>query len=208
MKALILCFGAAVCAAIPSVPAFAAPTAAAVYDAGRCMVQRNRRAAVTLILALPSDNRPADLSSLGGACAGAEGATAMVVRGAIAQALFLRDFRVFGREARPEVSLVNLNLPIESSLSGSRSTELYRWGDCVVRNDGAGIQQLLVSAVGSADERAAIAGLQTYMSACMRSGSQFGVRASELRSVLAQSAYHAMYRYSTGQLEAGGRPRN
>jgi hypothetical protein len=205
MKALVLGLAAAAGAAASFTPAQAAPTVAAVYESGRCMVQRDRRAAVTLILSLPSDNSIANLAPFRGACAGAEGASAMLVRGAIAQALFLRDFRVFGREARAEVVLVNLGLPVESSVSGSRSNELYRWGDCVVRNDGAGLQRLLVSAVGSADESAAIAGLQTYMAACMRSGTQLEVRASELRSVLAQSAYHAMYRYSTGQLEGGGR---
>lgn len=208
MKALVLGLAAAAGAAVSFSPAQAAPTVAAVYESGRCMVQRNRRAAINLMLLLPSDNSIADLSSFGGGCAGAEGASAMVVRGAIAQALFLRDFRVFGREARQEVALVNLNLPIESSVSGSRSNELYRWGDCVVRNDGAGTQRLLASAVGSADQAAAIAGLQTYMEACMLGGTQLEVRASELRSVFAQSAYHVMYRYWTGQLEGVGRARN
>ena len=208
MKAFVLGLAATLGAAASSAPALAAPTVAAVYESGRCMVQRDRRAAINLILTLPSDNSPANLSSLGSACAGAEGATAMLVRGAIAQALFLRDFRVFGREPRIEVTLVNLDLPVESSSSGSRSVELYRWGDCVVRNDGTGTQRLLLSAVSSADESAAIAGLQTYMAACMRSGTQLEVRASELRSVFAQSAYHAMYRYWTGQLEGGGRGRN
>jgi|GEM_PF-3374157 len=198
--------------ALPA-PAIAAPASVAgVYEAGRCMVDRDRRAAIGLILALPLDGRAADLSSLSGSardCAAtAQGASAMLVRGAIAQALFLRDFRTFGREPRMTTSLINLALPVESSPSGTRSVELYRWGDCVVRNDGAGTQRLLLSTVGSADESAAIAGLQTYMSACMRAGSQLEVRASEVRSVFAQSAYHTMYRYWTGQLQAGGRGRN
>jgi hypothetical protein len=209
MNAFVLSLAAAVCTAGAAAPAFGAPAAAAaVYEAGRCMVRRDPRAAAALILALPSDNSPADLSSLRGACAGAEGATAMQVRGAIAQALFLRDFRVFGREPQPRAVLVNLALPVESSVGGTRSAALYRWGDCVVRNDGAGAQRFLVSALRSAEESAAIAGLQTYMQACLPADTEFQVRASELRGVLAQSAYHAMYRFWTGQLEVGRRPRN
>jgi hypothetical protein len=214
MKALVLSLAASAGIAV-SAPAPAAPApapAAGVYEAGRCMVASDRRAAVALILALPLDGREADLSTLrgtgAGTCAeGAQGASAMVVRGAIAQALFFRDFRAFGRQPRTETGLIDLGLPIESSPGGTRSVELYRWADCVVRNDIAGTQRLLVSAIGSGEEDAAIAGLQTYMSACMRVGSLLQVRASEVRSVFAQSAYHTMYRYWTGRLEdGGGRP--
>ena len=207
MKTWVVSLAAAGSLAAIPVPAFAAPASVArVYEAGRCMVSRDRRAAAALIRALPLDGRVADLSSLRGSardCAGgAQGAPAMLVRGAIAQALFLRDFRDFGREPRTETGLVDLNLPVESSVGGTRSVELYRWGDCVVRNDAAGTRRLLLSPIGSGEEDAAIAGLQTYMSACMRAGSQLQVRQSELRSVFAQSAYHVMYRYWTGQLSA------
>ncbi len=193
-----------------SAPAIAAaPSAAAVYEAGRCMVQRDRRAAASLILALPLDGGVADLSSLrsGGArvcVAAAEGASTMLVRGAIAQALFIRDFRRFGREPNMRTAFVNLNLPIEASPSGPRTVELYRWADCVVRNDSAGIERLLLSPVGAAGEAGAIAALQTYMSACMRAGTRLTVRASEVRSLFAQSAYFTMYRYWTGELGSAG----
>lgn len=210
MKQILFCLAAA--AALVSAPALAAPSVAGVYEAGKCMVDRDRRAAAMLIRALPLDGGVADLSALqgsrAGGCAGAaQGASAMLVRGAIAQALFLRDFRSFGREPSMQIALVNLDLPVESSPGGTRSVELYRWADCVVRNDAAGTQRFLLSTIGSGEEDAAIAALQTYMSACMRAGSQLEVRASEVRSVFAQSAYHAMYRYWTGQL-AGRSSRN
>lgn len=214
MKRFVLALAGAGCLAAFPAPAFASQASVAgVYEAGRCMVDRDRRAAVGLIRALPLDGSVADLSALRGsgasACAGAaEGASALLVRGAVAQALFLRDFRAFGREPRAASILVNLDLPVESSPGGARSVELYRWADCVVRNDSAGTQRLLTSVVGSADEAAAVAGLQAYMSACMRAGSELQVRASEVRSVFAQSAYHTMYRYWTGQLEDRGASRN
>jgi hypothetical protein len=211
IRQLILSLAAAAAAAPPA--GAAAPSVAGVYEAGRCLVASDRRAAVALIRTLPLDGPVADLSTLRGSAARgcaepAQGAPAMLVRGAIAQALFLRDFRAFGREPRTENGLVDLNLPIESSPGGTRSVELYRWADCVVRNDSAGTQRLLVSAIGSGEEDTAIAGLQAYMSACMRGGSQLQVRASEVRSVFAQSAYHTMYRYWTGQLEDGSGRRN
>ena len=98
-------------------------------------------------------------------------------------------------------ALVNLNLPIEASPGGPRTVELYRWSDCVVRNDLVATERLLRSAVGAADEAAALAALQTYMSACMRGGTQLTLRSSEVRSLFAQSAYFTMYRYWTGQLD-------
>ena len=40
------------------------------------------------------------------------------------------------------------------------------------------------------------------MAACMPAGVQLDVRLWELRSVMAQTAYHTLYRYWTGQLNA------
>ena len=192
-------------ASIPG-PAAATPSVAAAYDGGRCIVQQDRRSAVALMATLPLDDSRADLSRLRGraaACAAPlAGAPSMQVRGAIAQALFLRDFRGFAREPRDEWNIINLNLPVEAT-SGDprdRTTELYRWADCVVRNDAAGTDRLLRTGVGSAEESAAIAGLQDYMSRCMPAGAQLTVRPWEVRSVFAQSAYHTLYRYWRGQL--------
>lgn len=210
MRKFVLALAAAGCFSAFSAPAFAvSPSVAGVYEAGQCMVRRDRRAAAALIRALPLDGGAADLSALrrSGArdcAAAAEGASTMLLRGAIAQALFLRDFRYFGREPQMSVEIVDLNLPIESSPSGPRTVELFRWADCVVRNDSDATQRLLRSAVGSADEAAALAALQTYMSACMRAGTRLTVRSSEVRSLFAQSAYFTMYRYWTGQLEGAG----
>ena len=39
------------------------------------------------------------------------------------------------------------------------------------------------------------------MAACAPAGSQLSVLPLELRSLLAQSAYHSMYRYWTNQLD-------
>jgi hypothetical protein len=193
-------------AAIPA-PAAATPSSAAVYEAGRCLVQQDRRSAVALMGSLPLGDGPADLSSVGrsgaGCVRGLAGAPAMLVRGGIAQALFLRDFGGFGRELRNDRNIFDLNLPVEGfGTSLDRTVHLYRWADCVVRNDSAGTERLLRSAIGTPAEREAVAALQTFMSSCMPVGTQLSVRAWEVRSVFAQSAYHTLFRYWTGQLQS------
>lgn len=198
--------------ALASIPAPAAATAssAAVYEAGRCLVQQDRRSAVALMASLPLDDSPANLASVGrngaGCVSGLAGAPAMLVRGGIAQALFVRDFGGFGRELRNDRNIFDLNLPVEGfGASLDRTIQLYRWADCVVRNDSAGTERLLRTAVGTPEERAAIAGLQTFMASCMPVGTQLSVRAWEVRSLFAQSAYHTLFRYWTGQLQSARR---
>jgi hypothetical protein len=201
-RIFLLAVGA--CALAPIAPAAATGPISAVYDAGRCMVQRDRRASIALFRALPLDNVAADLSTLGSSsareCAGAvAGASAMLVRGAIAQALFARDFRGSISNG-PRLDPIDLGLGVASAPGGSPATEAYRWADCVVRSDPPAVEHLLRSDVGTPAESAAMSGLQLHMAACMASGAQFSVRQSEARSLFAQGAYHTGYRYWTGQL--------
>jgi hypothetical protein len=206
MKQVLLPLAAAALLAVPG-PASAARNSPAVYEAGRCIVDSDRSGANRLMATLPLDESTADLSRLNAraaACAArlAE-APAMQVRGALAQAMFMRDFGSIRREPDPRRGFINLNLPVqESGTARDRTTQLYRWGDCVARNDSAGTERLLRTEAASAEESAAIEGLRNYMAACMPTGVQLEVRLWELRSVIAQTAYNTVYRYWTGQLEA------
>lgn len=205
MKQTFLLIAAAVVLVPGAAPATTASTAG-IFDAGRCMVQHDRRAAIALFRGLPLDNSQADLSALGRSraqdCAGGvAGASAMMVRGAIAQALFVRDFRgAIGNDPRRGDPPADLGLADAVAVGGPPATEPYRWADCVVRNDPLSTERLLSSAIGSSFEAAAISGLRPYMSACMAMGAQISVRQSEMRSLFAQGAYHSSYRYWTGQL--------
>ncbi|HEV2817508.1 MAG TPA: hypothetical protein VGW40_09860 [Allosphingosinicella sp.] len=196
---------AALGAALPG-PARAARNSPVIYEAGRCIVAHDRGAANRLMARLPLDETEADLSGLRGeaaVCAARlAGAPSMQVRGALAQAMFMRDFGTIRRDADPRRGFINLNLPVQSSPAGTRAIELYRWADCVARNDSASTERLLRTEAGSAEEATAIEGLRNYMAACMPAGMQLEIRLWELRSVIAQSAYHTVYRYWTGQLEA------
>lgn len=206
-KQIFLAFAAATIAALPG-PAQAARNSPAVYEAGRCIVQYDRAAANRLMATLPLGETAADLPGLNrraAACAQRlAGEPAMQVRGALAQAMFARDFRSFGSDPDPRRGFINLNLPTQArpGADNDRTTQLYRWADCVVRNDSGSAERLLRTEAASPEEAAAIEGLRNYMAACMPAGTQLDIRLWELRSVIAQSAYHAVYRYWTGQLEA------
>ena len=181
------------------------PSLRAVYDAGRCIVDNDRRTAVSFLLSLPLEEGEADLTllpdSLTRRCAQNLGTVdSLHVRGALARALFFRDFGGFGIEPGRSVPLVNLNIPAQSSPPGTGMTELYRWADCVVRNDIGHAERLLQSRVGSENESAMVEQLRPFMQACAGEQS-LAVRSADLRSLVAQSAYNSMYRYWTRQLD-------
>lgn len=201
----MLAAGAAASLPAPTLAADAGLTLEQVYDAGRCIVDRDRRAALSLVVAQPIEGDVVDLSGLSpdlrDRCASAiESASPLNLRGAIAQALFFRDFEGFGLQPGRGVSLVNLNIPVQDSPPGSDMVDMYRWADCVVRNDAGHSEALMRSRIGSRQEAAAIAGLSPYMQACAPEGADLRVSAAQLRGVVAQAAYHSMYRYWTRDL--------
>lgn len=199
MKMVFVGAAAVVALASGAGPAFAATSYASAYDAGHCLVQRDRARAVALLQALPLGDGPASLPPRLACAAGFDGAPAMVVRGAIAQALYFADRHNY--DAGSLVPLLDIAVPTEASARGGDAlTELYRWGDCVVRNDLEGTWRLLRSGVGSPDETAATAALTPLMGRCLPSGAQLSVRPWQLRAILAQSNYENFYRMMTGQL--------
>ncbi|MDQ4086728.1 MAG: hypothetical protein M3177_01735 [Pseudomonadota bacterium] len=200
----LLAAGAAMATASPAAADNDGDAIARIYDAGRCIVTQDRGTAVSLLRTLPIDGDEADLSNLperARRCAsGLASADPLHLRGAIAQALFFRDFGGFGAEPRRSAPLVNLSLPTQDTPGTTRSVQLYKWADCVVRNDAPRAEALMSSGVGSRAEAAVIERMRDYMAACAPEGAQLAVLPAELRSLVAQSAYHSMYRYWTDQL--------
>ena len=192
---------AAVAVVCVSVPASAAPggtTARALYDMGKCIVRKDRKAAMELMSSLPLTGDANLSGSVGGASSclnqASVPANAVTVRGAIAQALFIRDFNEFGVDPRPGANLASYQLPIEAGL--------YRWSDCVVRQDADAITILLRTPVGSRREAQLLERIKPQMEACLPTTERLAIAPSQLRSVLAQSAYNVAYRYWTNQLSA------
>lgn len=175
-----------------------------IYMAARCMVGHDRAAAAGLIRALPLGRERTDVSALSPElvrrCAGSlESPPALHLRGGLAQALFFRDFRGFGLRPMRSIPLVNLDLPVQDSPPGDRMTELYRLADCVVRNDPEHVERLLATQPGSENEGRFMSLLGNYLRACAPVA-ELSIARSDLRSVIAQSAYQAMFRYWTGGL--------
>lgn len=207
------------CALALAVPAQAQQPAAeqqnqalmgALYEAGRCIVARDRGAAVELFRALPPQGDSAD-PSLAQRVA-ATGCLnrplprngAIILRGAIAQALHGADYQVIGAPPTQRSRLVDLQLPTGTAGDGVA----YGWSDCVVRNDLRNAERLMATAPGSAQETEVLVAMRPYMSACAR-GTDPGVPDVFLRSLFVQSLYSVLNRYWNGGLRATtGSPNN
>ncbi|MFN3945067.1 MAG: hypothetical protein ACK4K7_09075 [Allosphingosinicella sp.] len=189
-----------------SLDAAAEQEAGAVYAAARCIVRSDRAAAARMLNALPIGGDAADPAVLriaaqtGCASPALLAERTMLIRGGLAQALFAADFVQFGLEPRNRNALVDLGLPVESDPPGDANSQLYRWSDCVVRNDSVNVERLMRSPAGSRQERQVIEAMRPYLTACADPDARLVVARSELRSLFAQSAYNAMYRYWTGGL--------
>jgi hypothetical protein len=205
MRRIVAGAFAAAILSLPSPAAAASPGIDRIYAAGRCIVQRDRNSAIDLVLALPLGREQASIAALAPSLAqrcgaGLESVPAMHLRGAIAQALFFRDFRGMGLQPSRSVPLVNLDVPVQDSPAGDSTTEIYRLADCVVRNDGPRTERLLATRPGTENEGRVMDALAPYLRACTSADSQLSIARSDLRSAIAQSAYHSMYRYWTRQL--------
>ncbi len=196
-KAMLIAAGAVACLSVPAAASPGGTTARSVYDMGKCIVRKDRNAAIELMSSLPLTGAANLSGNVGGASsclASASGAAnAVTVRGALAQALFLRDFNEFGADPG-RAALAGYSLPIDSGL--------YRWSDCVVRQDTGAITTLLHTDVGSRQEAQLLERIRPQMSACLPTTERLAIAPSQLRSVLAQSAYNVAYRYWTEQLSA------
>ena len=176
----------------------------AVYKAGRCAVQTDRAAAVSLLGSLPVSGGDVNASALPAKCAAALPAgSALAMRGALAQALFQADIEEFGMRPKRRVDeLAELELPIGDGASADpRTAQLYRLGDCVVRNEMERTPLFLRSDPGSRLEATFYERMRPTMSACQTADASLAVNRGDLRAVLAQSYYSAASRYYKGQLK-------
>lgn len=199
----------AVAFAASQVPAAAqAPDADALRDVARCAIAKDRRAAVATAGALPftGDEVRVDAAGLGRGAAclkhGAVAAPAMALRGAFAEALYRADFVEPGLEPeRATGTFANLRLPaIDGDVSADTAATLFKFGDCIARNDATSVGELIRTRDGSSAEKILLDRLQPYFAACYPQGATLSLKRATLRSVLAQSAYRVSQRYWDGQL--------
>jgi len=200
----------ALAAAIPAAAPLAAQPGSVsdkeVYEIGRCVVRSDRMVGVGLLQSLPLSGPnialPGGLSAAS-KCAKAAGSVSPVaLRGAIARALFLKDFDRFMVE--PQVAqhlLVDMQLPIDEKAAhgaDAQTVALYKLG--VMK-----IESLMRTPVGSGTEEKIFEYLAPMMAACQTKGTTIRVSPATLRSVLAQSAYNVSWRYWNDQLYTAAR---
>ncbi|MEA3003591.1 MAG: hypothetical protein QOH81_2379 [Sphingomonadales bacterium] len=120
-------------------------------------------------------------------------------RGAIIEALLLRDFSAIGRRrgahvattvVRPAVDLPRTQKWARAHAAArSYESALLAVGECTVRSDPTSSFALFGTDIGSPEEKAAIQMLTPALSQCLPQGFEFNMRIPAMRSVLAEAAY-------------------
>jgi hypothetical protein len=192
-------------------PAVASPSKAALNDFARCAVGKDRVAATRAAARLPLSNDPASIAgtALGAASDCAEGGevqgSAMMLRGAIAQALYRADFREVGIEPRtPARNFADLGWPAigdDDPVSDS-GVALFKLADCIARNDSENVDKLMRFAYGTDQAHKMIEQMQPYIQACYPKGADLQVGRDTLHAAIAQGAYYAAARLWSGKLTA------
>lgn len=184
-----------------------------IYNIARCAVAKDHDSAAATVrrLSLTGDEATVQPGWLGGGAecvkSGALVGPSVVLRGALAQALYFRDFKEFGMRPRMAPALLaDMGLPpVNDGVDTSKpDVALARFGDCLARNVPEDTDKLLQSPVDSPLERTAIARIQPYFAGCYPKNARFNVNRSTLRGLLALSAYSASTRYWRGEIVANG----
>lgn len=184
-----------------------------IYNIARCAVAKDHDAAAATVRRLPltGDEATVEPAWLGNGAGCVKSAAlagpAVVLRGALAQALYFRDFKEFG--VRPRMApalLADMGLPpVNDGVDTSKpDVALARFGDCLARNVPEDTDKLLQSPVDSPLERSAVARIQPYFAGCYPKNARFNASRSTLRGLLALSAYSASTRYWRGEIVANG----
>ncbi|HEV2568386.1 hypothetical protein [Sphingomonas sp.] len=202
----------AVSASAPPAQANIPSPAKAAAELGKCIVKADRGAAVSLLKTLPLSGNQVDWSaaSLGGAgkCRNAATETVSIsaLRGGIAQELYKRDFADFGMQPQRAVyDLASFKLPVEKDLMGAEdpAKTLFLTADCVARSNPQGAEKLIKSEPASEVEGRIFDSLAPWLSAC-QGAARMAYGRGELRSAIAQAAYHVSARYWAGQMTNKG----
>jgi hypothetical protein len=208
----IVAASAALLAALPGAAAATAPSPMKqAYSLGRCIAGEDRGAAGALLRSLPLADTavPISAAGLGGASDCLKGTSptvsSLVLRGAIAQALLLRDFPHFGVPPKIKEHLF-VTFPLPSEMEDGpdnvdhRTAELYKLADCVVRNQAIKLEPLFRAGPGSGIENRLFDYLGPTIAACRGNGGPLRVSRPHFRAMMAQAAYNISVRYWTGKL--------
>jgi hypothetical protein len=178
-------------------------------DFASCAVKKDRAAVVRAVRDLPLSSDAAQIApgSLSAAadCAGgaAVDGRAMLLRGAVAQALYRADFREVGMPPRtPTRNFADLGWPAigEKDPVTDPGVALFKLADCVVRNDSELVDALLRYSFGSDGAKRMIDRLEPRVRACYPKGASITANRETLHAAIAQAAYYIGVRYWNGQM--------
>ena len=172
------------------------------YASGQCLVARNGVQAEAIL-----DTRPQSLDFLGAfltadtrtRCFDQRRAAVMhenATRGAVAEALLLRDFSAVGTPRGKHVAKVFMPLrsPVAPAAGEKRAIAFLEITECVAEKEPALSFQLFSTEIGSREETAAVRALVPALGACLSKGLQVPMNASYVRSFLAEAVYRVSVR--------------
>lgn len=197
--------------AAPVAPASATLSEGALNDFAKCAVTKDRAATAAAARKLPLNSDPAtvDAASLHDAASCAKGAPveakSMMLRGAIAQALYRIDFRDAGMEPRTPVrNFADLGWPAigDKDPHTDQGVALFKLADCIARNDVNNVDVLMRYPFGSDNAHKLLDKMQPYIQACFPKGATITVGRDTLHAAIAQGAYYASTRLWSGKLTA------
>lgn len=190
--------------AIMAIPGAAQAAGGDLADVAKCAVQADRGAAQSTLDRLPFDSsqqrvEPASLGK-GAKCATAPlAASSIVLRGAIVEALYERDFGEFGMQPHRATGDF-ARLPV---LEGDADTGgKFALAMCVARSNPVYTDKLLAAPVASTREDNVMAQLIPYFSACRAKGTDIKLTRREMRALIAHGAYATSVRYWNGEMHA------
>ena len=185
-----LCLLAAVLAANPVAAQPDAGTVRITHRLATCLVRtQENRATAYVARGTPSADSPAYERFLDTRCLPAAGAPPLdprLVRGAIYEAMYARDF--------PQGGPANFNgvpplAPPDGGADPALDAALLRFGECVARAAPADSRALLAAAPGSPEENGSITMLTPRLSPCIQNGLTVTFSAPILRGVIAEALY-------------------
>jgi hypothetical protein len=183
------------------------------YEHGQCLVKREGRLAEKILAAAPdsllylrafveADTRAHCFDD---ASTAAPKLHRNAARGAIVEALLLRDFSAVGvlraRRAAPVFDLAAGPGPVASGLPDRRARGFLKLAECTVELEPVKSFAVFSTPVAGPEESAAVAALVPALGQCLPPGLELAMRPPMLRSYLAEAAY----RVSVRRLAPGGR---
>jgi hypothetical protein len=122
-------------------------------------------------------------------------------RGAIVEALLLRDFSAVGKPRGAHVAaVVSMNAPAKHGLEpiAPRVEAMLALAECIVKTDPARSFGVFSTEVAGPAEDAAVRSLTPAISQCLPPGFEFTLKAPVLRSFLAEAAYRVSVEQPVG----------